>query len=117
MLPKHPGAKHPSPVPILRQGPDWRPAYESVLRENDRNLLFERIEVAEAAMRTRHDALSQLPGHDAERRALEEALANLLTVKSEFLGFPNLEGNDFKSPDQKRNARPARRKPKRGRAL
>lgn len=112
MLPKHRSA-----VSTVRHDPEWRLAYESVLRETDRSVLFERIEVAEAAMRTRRDALSYLPARDAERRALEEALANLLTVKSEFLGFPNLQGDGFKSPaEPKTNVRPWRRKRKHGSA-
>jgi hypothetical protein len=89
---------------MLRYSLDWRHAYDSVLRETDRYALFERVEIAEAAIRTRRDALPHIPDHDAERRALEDALAHLRVIKSEFLGFPSLDDGSFKAlADQERH--------------
>jgi len=72
---------------------DWRIAYESVLRESDRCALFKRVEVAEAAILTRRDALMHHPDHHNERRAMEAALANLRTIKRERLGFSSLDAS------------------------
>ena len=48
--------------------PHWRVEYEAALRETDRETLFKRIEVAEAAMLARRDVLDQGPDGFAERQ-------------------------------------------------
>jgi hypothetical protein len=62
---------------------DWRTAYESVLLETDKYVLFTRVEVAEAAMLTQRESLV----HHAERQELEDALIQLRAVKRERFGF------------------------------
>ena len=49
-----------SPFPLLF--PDWQREYESALLETDQSTLFTRVEVAEAAILTRRDALE----HDSQ---------------------------------------------------
>ena len=66
---------------------NWQAAYEFVLRATDRNELFKAVEAAEAAVLTRRDDLARSTDHHGERRALEEALANLRVVKRERLKF------------------------------
>jgi hypothetical protein len=47
------------------------------LLETDDRVLFMRVEVAEAAIRTRRDALEHGSSSQTERAAIEDALANL----------------------------------------
>ena len=89
-------AKHATSSAQLGPGANWRLAYESVLAETDTCALFKRVEVAEAAILTRCDALPRGPDHHAERQALKEALANLQAIKSERLGFSGLDDTHFK---------------------
>ena len=71
--------------------PDWEPVYRAALLELDQQKLSERIADAEAAIFTRQQAISQSPNHIAERQAIEDALANLRTLKRDNLGFPDWE--------------------------
>jgi hypothetical protein len=50
--------------------PNWQREYESALRETDQSVLFKRVEVAEAAILTRRDALE----HDSRVRQSEARL-------------------------------------------
>jgi hypothetical protein len=67
--------------------PTWQRDYEAVLSETDTNALFKCVEIAEAAILTRRDALKLSVEQHSERRALEEALANLGVIKRERLKF------------------------------
>lgn len=72
----------------------WRRAYEMVLHEPSNQALFQRIEVAQAAILVRRDALMSLSGTHAEREALAEALAHIRFLKKSRLGFCDLEEDD-----------------------
>lgn len=65
----------------------WRRDYEAVLRETDVSALFKLVEIAEAAILTRRDALGSSPNHDAERQEIGEALKHLEDVKRKRLKF------------------------------
>jgi hypothetical protein len=71
--------------------PDWQREYESALLEKDQSSLFKRVEVAEAAMLTRRDALVRHSESTAERRAIDDALANLRVLKKDQLHFGGAE--------------------------
>lgn len=70
-----------------RHTPPWQHVYEAVLREADTNKLFKLVEVAEAAVLTRRASLEESSDHHFERRAIEEAVANLQVIKREQLKF------------------------------
>jgi len=72
---------------LERSLPQWQVEYEAVLRETDREALFKRIEVAEAAILARRDALAQGSDGFAERREITLALAKLESLKKEVLKF------------------------------
>ena len=61
--------------------PQWGVEYEAALRETDRETLFKRIEVAEAAILARRDVLEQSPDGFAERREITLALAKLESLR------------------------------------
>lgn len=65
----------------------WQRDYEAVLAEAEIEKLFKLVEIAEASIRTRLDALKGSSDHHSERRAIEEALANLKVVKRDRLKF------------------------------
>lgn len=65
----------------------WQQEYDSALRETDHRTLFERIEVAEAAILTRRDVLTQSPDGFAERQEIQIALAKLCDLKKDVLNF------------------------------
>ena len=71
--------------------PEWQSEYQAALLELDREKLLQRVQTAESAIFNRLQALSQSSGHDAERQAIADALANLRVLKSEKLGFPDWE--------------------------
>jgi hypothetical protein len=71
--------------------PTWQHAYEAVLKELDTNTLFKLVEVAQAAILTRRADLEGSSNPHSERRAIENALANLQVVKKERLKFPSEE--------------------------
>ena len=66
---------------------DWRSAYDDVLRETDTFKLFKLVEIAEAAILTRRDALARGPNHYAERQAIEDGLTRLKLLKRTRLNF------------------------------
>ena len=75
----------PSSIPIPGL-PQWRLEYESCLQEADHNILFKRVEIAEAAILNCREALEQTP--DAAQRAeIKIALAKLRLLKKEILNF------------------------------
>ena len=67
--------------------PKWREAYRSALCETDDKALFKRIEVAEASIRTRKDALMHSSDHHAERQDMEDALMTLRHLKRNRLNW------------------------------
>jgi hypothetical protein len=71
--------------------PNWQRDYESAWLETDKNVLFKRVEVAEAAILTRRDALEHDSSGPTERVAIEDALANLRVLKRDQLHFGEAE--------------------------
>ncbi len=67
--------------------PAWQDEYDAVLHETDNVLLFKRIEVAEARMLVRLEAITESTDHRAEREAIADALIHLVFLKSNRLGF------------------------------
>ena len=70
-----------------RQRFSWQQEYESALQETDRMTLFKRVEVAEAALLTRREALKRTRKGLAERTEIDLALAKLRLLKKEILGY------------------------------
>ena len=68
--------------------PQWQGEYEAALRETDRKTLFKRVEIAEAALLNRRDALRHESDGRAERREIEGALEKLRVLKEGVLNFP-----------------------------
>ena len=71
--------------------PNWQREYESALLETDESVLFKRVEVAEAAILTRRDALEHDSSSQTERGGIEEALAKLRVLKRDRLHFGDTE--------------------------
>jgi hypothetical protein len=63
--------------------PRWEPEFRAALLEPDREKLLERIELAEAAIFRRIQGLSASANDRDERRAIEDALSGLRTLKKE----------------------------------
>lgn len=78
-------ANQSSPAPLNHRG--WKSAYDDALRETDTFQLFKLVEIAEAAILTRLDALAGGPDHRVERQALEDALHTLKRLKIDRLKF------------------------------
>ena len=54
--------------------PHWHDEYEAVLRETDHEMLLKRVEIAEAALLNRRNALGQQTnGRHGEQDAIEKA--------------------------------------------
>jgi len=81
-----PGA--PSPEILY---PEWQHEYKAALLELNRERLLERVTAAETAIFNRAQAMSQSADGNAERQAIEDALANLRVLKRDNLGFPDWE--------------------------
>jgi hypothetical protein len=77
-----------SPSPKILY-PEWQPAYLAAVLELDRRTLFERVAAAETAIFNRLQAIPHNPDTDAERQAIEDALASLRVLKRDELGFPD----------------------------
>ena len=74
-------ATEDSPFPKVLY-PEWQNQYRAALLELDRQKLSERVTAAEAAIYQRLQAISQNSDHQAERQAIEDAMAVLrLLVK------------------------------------
>jgi hypothetical protein len=71
--------------------PEWQQEYQAALLEFDPKQLTERVKVAETAIFTRLQAISRSTDSDAERQAIEDALASLRVLKRDSLGFPDWE--------------------------
>jgi hypothetical protein len=63
----------------------WESLYEDAVREQNQQILFRKVEVAESLILGQLEASSSLPL--AEQRALLDALATLLILKKHRLGF------------------------------
>ena len=71
-----------------RHFPTWQSEYEAVLvLRKTLGSLHRCVEAAEMAIQIRHAALEHSSDHCGERRAMEEALANLNRIKREILKF------------------------------
>jgi hypothetical protein len=67
--------------------PQWQPQYQAAVLETELAPLFERIEVAQAAVVTRLHELRTQTGHYTERHQLIRAWHTLQIIKREQLGF------------------------------
>ncbi len=81
-------ASSPSPKILY---PDWQNEYVAALFEFDGEKLLERVKAAETAIFNRLQAISQSPDSQAERQAIDDALAALRVLKRDNLGFPDWE--------------------------
>jgi len=86
-------SRRPIPIPLPR-AQNWQRAYDAVLHETDTAALFKCIEIAEAAILTRREALLPSTSDPEESKALQDALAHLQFLKKDRLGFAG--------PDEKR---------------
>jgi hypothetical protein len=78
------------PMEILKY-PEWQQLLQQALVELDRDKLKQRVDAAETAIFKRLQAISRSSDDQAERQAIEDALASLRILKSESLGFPDWE--------------------------
>jgi len=65
----------------------WQGEYDAALHEMDTTRLFKCVEVAEAAVLLRLEAIRKDSDHHAEREAIAEALNQLELLKKNRLGF------------------------------
>ena len=70
------------------QFPEWQSDYQAVLRETDHQMLFKRIEVAQAAILGRRDSVMHDPNREAEYQEIQRALEKLTSLKRDVLKFP-----------------------------
>ena len=73
------------------QYPDWQHEYYAALVEFDPQKLQGLIISAETAIFKRLQTMSVSADSQAERQAIEDALAGLRSLKKEHLGFPDWE--------------------------
>jgi hypothetical protein len=69
----------------------WQHDYQAALLELDPEKLAQRVEAAETAIFKRLQTISQGPDSNAERQAIEDAVASLRVLKQEKLAFPDWE--------------------------
>jgi hypothetical protein len=71
--------------------PHWQREFEAAVREGDSESLRQRVDVAEAALFLRSQALvGSALGH-AEQQAISDAMRTLRVIQREKLGYPALE--------------------------
>ena len=71
--------------------PHWQREFEAAVREGDPESLRQRVDVAEAALFLRSQALvGSALGH-AEQQAISDAMRTLRVIQREKLGYPALE--------------------------
>jgi hypothetical protein len=75
-----------SAVPV-RELQQWQLVYGAATKETEHLTLFKRVEIAEAAILTRREALMSSSDAFAERQELDLALANLGALKRDVLKF------------------------------
>ncbi len=83
-------AEPSSPSPKILY-PDWQQEYLAALLELDPKKLPQRVEAAETKIFRRLQELSLSSNNQAERQAIEDALASLRMLKQEKLAFPDWE--------------------------
>jgi hypothetical protein len=66
----------------------WRELHQAVLRESDSNRLHGLILAVEEAMFLSAQQLDKSEAHRKERAAIEQAAEELLSIKTEKLGWP-----------------------------
>ena len=71
--------------------PTWQHEYQAAVLELDRKKLAERVAASETAIFNRLQTISQSSDHQAERQAIEDALAALRVLKRDELGFTDWE--------------------------
>jgi len=70
--------------------PEWQEPLQRALIETDQDRLQQRMIAAETAIFNRQQVIAQNPEqHEAERRAIADALALLRTLKRVTLGYPD----------------------------
>ena len=69
--------------------PHWQREFEAALREDDPQSLRQRVDVAEAAIFLRSQALAEGSEGHAERQAISDAIRTLRTIQREKLGYPD----------------------------
>ena len=69
--------------------PSWQGPLQEALLEFDKNMLAQRVALAETAIGERMQALSQESNFSAERQALADALSSLRILKREPSSFPD----------------------------
>lgn len=74
-------------TPILY--PEWQHEYYAALVEFAPRKLLERVTAAETVIFQRLQTMSGSPDSQAERQAIEDALAGLRSLKRENPGFPD----------------------------
>jgi hypothetical protein len=68
--------------------PHWQREFEAALREGDPQSLRQRVDVAEAALFLRLQALVGNPEGNEERQAITDAIETLRAIQREKLGYP-----------------------------
>jgi hypothetical protein len=69
----------------------WKEAYEKALRETDKQKLGELVLSAEAAIFRRYQELAPSSNHHEERRSMNAASEQLLSLKVNRLGWPPVQ--------------------------
>ena len=69
--------------------PHWQREFEAALREGDPQSLRQRVDVAEAALFLRLQALVGNPEGNEERQAITDAIETLRAIQREKLGYPD----------------------------
>jgi hypothetical protein len=69
--------------------PEWQPEYHAAIVEPNHENLSARVMAAETAIFNRLQSISQSSHYQAERQAIEDALASLRVLKRDRLGFPD----------------------------
>ena len=77
-----------SPFPEIIY-PEWQNEYQAALVELDREKLPELVAAAETSIYKRLQQISQSSDDQAERQAIEDAVAGLRILKRDSLGFPD----------------------------
>jgi hypothetical protein len=78
------------PMDELRYS-EWQNPFREALLEIDREKLQRKMMKAEEAIFQRLQQLAGTSGSEAERQAIEDALASLRVLKRDNLGFPDWE--------------------------
>jgi hypothetical protein len=79
-----------SPSPRILY-PQWQNEYQAAVVELDREKLPQRVEAAETSIYKWLQQISQSSDDQAERQAIEDAVAGLRILKRDSLGFPDWE--------------------------